>query len=59
MPESLTGGVDGDGVHVLFADGSVWFLRAEVPAENLVRFFTIAGARQCDRESLLGPWRLP
>jgi hypothetical protein len=54
IPESITGGIDGDGVHVLFADGAVWFLRNEVPLENLKKFFTVEGAKRFDREQLLG-----
>jgi len=56
VPQSITAGPDGDGLCVLFADGSVWFLGAAVPFEDLKRFFTIEGAKQHDREQLLGPY---
>jgi prepilin-type processing-associated H-X9-DG protein len=57
VPESIVKGVDGEGVHVLFADGSVWFLGADVPLEDLKKFFTIDGAKQYDRQEVLGPYR--
>jgi len=56
VPESLARGVDGGGVHVLFADGAVWFLRADVPLGELTEFFTIEGAKRYDREQVLGPY---
>ena len=56
LPESFPGGVDDDGFFVLFADGSVVFLRAEVPVEDLTKFFTIEGARQYDAAQVLGPY---
>lgn len=46
------------GFHVLFADGSVWFLANDVPFVNLKRFFTIEDARKYDREEILGPYAL-
>lgn len=54
--ETITRGLDGDGVHVLFADVSVWYLRADVPLPDLKKFLTIAGAKQYDREQVLGPY---
>lgn len=54
--ESITRGLDGDGMHVAFADGAVWFLRKDVPWEDLKKFFTLEGARQLDRERVLGPY---
>jgi hypothetical protein len=56
VPEAITKGIDGQGVHVLFADGRVWYLRADVPLDDLKKFFTIAGAREHDREQVLGPY---
>jgi len=58
VPESLARGVDGGGVHVLFADGAVWFLRADVPLGELREFFTIEGAKRYDREQVLGPYAI-
>jgi hypothetical protein len=58
VPESITLGVEGYGVHVLFADGAVWMLRPEVPLEDLRKFFTIEGATQYDRDEVLGPYAL-
>jgi prepilin-type processing-associated H-X9-DG protein len=56
VPETITEGLDGEGVHVLFADGSVWYLRPDVPLGDLRKFFTIDGARAYDREQVLGPF---
>ncbi len=56
IPETITSGIDGDGVHVLFADGAVWFLRKDVPLDDLKKFFAVEGARRFDREQLLGPY---
>jgi len=58
VPESITQGVEGYGVHVLFADASVWMLRPDVPLEDLKQFFTIEGARRYDRDEVLGPYAL-
>lgn len=55
-PSSITRGVDGCGVHVVFADGAVWYLRADVPLEDLKKFFTIEGAKQWHREQVLRPY---
>ncbi len=57
VPESLVEGLDGYGLQVLFADGTVWFLNADVPLVDLRRFFTIDGAKEYDREEVLGPYR--
>jgi len=56
VPESIVCGLDGDGIHVLFADRQVWFLRADVPLADLKKFFTIARAKQYDRERVLRPY---
>jgi hypothetical protein len=58
VPESLVRGIEGDGVTVVFADGNVWFLRADVPLADLKKFFTIDGAKKHNREALLGPYRV-
>ncbi|NLE37589.1 MAG: DUF1559 domain-containing protein, partial [Pirellulaceae bacterium] len=54
LPASLVKGIDGDGLCVLFADGSAWFLGNEVSLEDLKKFLTIDGAKQYDREKILG-----
>ena len=46
------------GFHVLFADGKVWFLSEKIPFDTLKKFFTVADARQYDREKELGPFIL-
>jgi hypothetical protein len=46
------------GFHVIFADLQVWFLSETLPFATLTKFFTLAGARQSDREVLLGPYAL-
>jgi hypothetical protein len=51
---SVLQGIDGTGTHVIFADGSVWFLSAETPLGELKEFCTIDGARQYDRDEVLG-----
>jgi len=58
VPESLARGVDGGGVHVLFADAAVWFLRADVPLGELREFVTIEGAKRYDREQVLRPYAI-
>jgi hypothetical protein len=58
VSESITRGVEGRGVHVIFADGAVWFLRADVPLEQLKKFFTIECARRGHREQVLRPYAL-
>jgi hypothetical protein len=58
IPESLVYGLDGDGFHVLFADGQIWFLSSDVPLEKVQKFFTIDGAKKHDREQTLGPYAL-
>lgn len=47
-----------DGFHVLFADGQIWFISNKVPFDTLAKFFTISGAKEHDREKLLGPYAL-
>ncbi len=56
FPDNLTKGPVGDGFHVLFADGAVWFLRADVPLAEVKKFFTIEGSKQYDREVVLKPY---
>lgn len=46
------------GVHLMFADGQVWFLSDKVPFKTLSNFFTTTGAEKHDREKLLGPFVL-
>jgi hypothetical protein len=56
LPARLTQGLDGGGLCVLFADGSVWFLSVEVPIDELTKFLTIEGAGQFSREEILAPF---
>jgi hypothetical protein len=56
IPESITAGIDGDGVHVLFADGTVWYLHKEVPLDDLKKFFTVENAKLFRREDVLRPY---
>lgn len=46
------------GFHVIFGDLEVWFLSDQVPFDTLRKFFTVAEAKQQDREKLLGPYAL-
>ena len=56
VPPSLTAGPDSKGFHVAFADCTVWFLRPDVPLDDLEKLFTVEGAKQFDREDLLSPY---
>ena len=47
-----------DGYVVLFADGEGWVLSDKTPLSDLCKFFTLAGAKQFDREQVLGPYRV-
>jgi hypothetical protein len=65
MPETICSpdgkgisGADPSGFHVVFGDKQVWFLSNRTPFANLKKFFTIAGAKENDRELLLGPYVL-
>jgi hypothetical protein len=58
VPATVGRGVFGDGVHVQFADGIIWFLHPNVPVERLMRFFTVESARSHTRDSLLKPYLL-
>lgn len=58
LPSDLTSGVHGDGVTVLFLDGSVEFLSNRVPLETLKNFTTATGARKHDRETELAPYAI-
>lgn len=55
VPDSIVRGMDGDGVHVLCADASVWFVPGDVPLDDLVKFFTIDGARRYNIKEILQP----
>ena len=47
-----------DGYVVLFADGKGWVLSSKTPISDLCKFFTLAGAKQFDRDQILGPYRV-
>jgi hypothetical protein len=47
-----------NGYAVLFADGETWVLSRRLPYGDLCKFFTIDGAKQCERDTLLGPYRI-
>lgn len=51
------GNPDGRAFHVAFQNGDIWALAADTPLAELSRFFTVQGARENDRETILGPWR--
>jgi hypothetical protein len=65
MPQTI-GAANGKGIssrfaggfHVLFADSQVWFLSDKIPFATLKNFFTVADAKNHDRERLLGPYVL-
>ena len=54
----IIGGQHAGGFHVAFADGAVWFLSDKVPFEVGRQFFTLDGARRCDRDSLLSQYAI-
>jgi hypothetical protein len=58
LPKSITQGIDGDGVHVLFMDGTVWKLGPNTPLDVLKTFCTIEGAKTHDRNQLLAPYAI-
>lgn len=58
VAESITEGLDGRGVFVVFADGAVWFLHRDVPLDDLKKFFTIEGAKRYDRDQVLKPYAI-
>jgi hypothetical protein len=51
------GNAKGQAFHVGFQNGDVWALAAETPLSDVSRFFTVKGARENDRETILGRWR--
>ena len=58
LPENRTSGIDGDGFMVLFYDGSVWFIKREVPIEIFKHFLTITEAKKHDRNIELKPYAI-
>jgi len=47
-----------DGYVVLFADGKRWVLSGGLPVPDLCKFLTLSGAKQFNRDQLLGPYRV-
>ena len=58
LPENLTSGIDGNGFMALFFDGSVWFIKKDVPIEILQNFLTITNAKKHDRNKELKPYAI-
>lgn len=56
LPENFTSGTTGDGIMVMFLDGTVWFIHQNIPVGVLKKFFTVEGARQYDRMKELLPY---
>jgi hypothetical protein len=56
IPWDFFCGIDGDGVLVLFLDGSIWHLDKDIPFDKVRPFFTASGAREYDRWSELRPF---
>lgn len=54
--QSITDGLDGNGVYVGFVDGNCWLLRRDVPISDLKKFMTIEEAKKYDREKVLGSY---
>jgi hypothetical protein len=57
IDDAVLGGMDGAGPMVLFADGEVWALTPEVPPSDLRSFCTVDGAKERDRNQVLGRFR--
>lgn len=55
VDESTLRGIDGTGTFVIFADGTVRFLRADTPLADVKKFLTIEGAKRHDRDRVFGP----
>ncbi|MDR0520700.1 MAG: hypothetical protein LBH00_02480 [Planctomycetaceae bacterium] len=53
LPADLRKGIDGKGFHALFLDGTVWFIRKDVPMELLENFLTASRARKNNRNDKL------
>jgi len=47
-----------NGYAVLFADGESWVLSSRLDYADLSKFFTIEGAKQFDRDTLLGAYKI-
>jgi hypothetical protein len=43
--------------HVAFQNGEVWAMAADTPLAELARFFTVQGAKENDRDTILTRWR--
>ncbi len=48
----------GDGFHIGFADGKVWYLSNDTPFSELEKFFTIGAAKRHNRNDILGKYKL-
>ncbi len=63
-PEGITSdrisefGLGAESFVVGFADGTVWRLSVDVPPELFSRFLTVKGAKENDRDQVLGQFRL-
>jgi hypothetical protein len=53
----ISGNLSG-GFFVGFADGRVWMIDDSIPFETLSPFLLVEGAKQADREIVLGPYKL-
>ncbi|MHB8902751.1 MAG: hypothetical protein ACYC6Y_28660, partial [Thermoguttaceae bacterium] len=45
-------------IGILFGDGRAWLLAANVPRSDVELFFTVAGARANDADTILGPHKV-
>lgn len=52
LSDSILSGLEGRGLHVLYADGSVGFVSRSVPLSDFKKFLTIEGAKQYDRDEV-------
>jgi hypothetical protein len=58
LTQKNTEGVRADGVHVLFADGQVWYLSRNTPIENIRKLCYVERGGDVTRDSLLKKYAL-
>jgi hypothetical protein len=53
------GQAEGGAFYVGFADGKAWLLKKNVPIDRVLKFATVFGAWEADRDIELAPYRVP
>jgi hypothetical protein len=49
IPPHFREGIDGNGFYAMFFDGTIWFIRKDVPLDLLKKFFTVTEAKKMNR----------